>query len=92
MVSHLDLDDRAFLAAFEAGTLDPTLFSHEAHLRLAWLHIQQLGIELAVPTICSQLINYVDGLGARDKYNATLTVAAAKTVYHFMLKSTATTL
>jgi hypothetical protein len=35
------------------------------------------------------LQNYVASLGAKDKYNKTVTIAAVKAVYHFMLKSKA---
>lgn len=34
-----------------------------------------------------QLLNFVTRHGVQDKYNKTLTVAATKAVYHFMLKS-----
>lgn len=91
MENHYQLNDLAFETQFQNGTLDSTLFSHEAHLRLAWIHIQKYGIDQAIQNICTQIINYVQGLGAADKYNKTLTVAAVKTVYHFILKSDATT-
>ena len=79
--------DEAFIARLKDCTLDPACFSHEAHLRLAWLMITQLGTDPAIAEIRSLLLSYVDFLGARDKYNETLTVAAVKTVRHFMLRS-----
>lgn len=81
------INDKEFERQFEDCTLNPEIFSHEAHLRLAWIHIKNYGIERAIDNICKQLIAYVDALGARDKYNKTLTVAAIRAVYHFMLKS-----
>src|SRR5690606_11262429 len=63
------------------------LFSHEAHLRLAWIHIRKYGIDQAIENICAQLKEYTQSLGAIEKYNETVTTAAINAVYHFMLKS-----
>ena len=88
MDSHLALSDKMFEEQFQSCALSPTLFNHEAHLRLAWIHITQYGIDKALKNVPTQIINFVDNLGARDKYNHTLTIAAIKAVYHFVLKST----
>lgn len=88
--SHFDLTDAEFERQFAAAQLDPSLFSHEAHLRLAYLHISEYGEELAIANITSQIWRYVQKLGAEDKFNKTLTVAAIKAVHHFMKRSAAT--
>ncbi|MCP4978078.1 MAG: hypothetical protein GY931_18165 [Maribacter sp.] len=90
MKNHFELNDSEFTHQFETVTLDPSLFNHEAHLRLAFIHIQNYGDEKAIENICHQLVAYVNHLGAAGKYNTTLTVAAVKAVSHFMLKSTST--
>ena len=87
MEKHFELSDAAFEQQFREGTLDPCIFSHEAHIRLAWLHIKQYGVEKAILNVCAQLQNFVQLAGATGKFNKTLTVAAIKAVYHFMLKS-----
>tara|TARA_R110002167_G_scaffold110831_7_gene281906 strand:- start:312 stop:725 length:414 start_codon:yes stop_codon:yes gene_type:complete len=87
MELHFNLTDIEFINALEEGTLDPALFSHEAHLRLAWIQINNYGVENAIACISHQLSIYVAFLNASDKYNATLTVAAIRTVKHFMDKS-----
>ena len=84
MESHAELSNTEFLNQFEECTLAPTLFSHEAHLRLAWLLIDQYGAEEAEERIQKLLKAYVHALGAQDKYNTTLTVAAVKAVNHFV--------
>lgn len=89
MKSHFELSDTQFEQQFESCTLDPNLFNHEAHLRLAYIHIQKYGQEKAIAKICNQLQVFVAHLGASDKYNATLTVAAVKAMYHFMKRSAA---
>ena len=89
MKSHFELNDTQFEQQFKSCKLDPTLFSHEAHLRLAYIHIGKYGHDQAITNVCDQLAANVTHLGATDKYNTTLTVAAVKAVYHFMQKSKA---
>jgi hypothetical protein len=89
MERHFEFSDDDFEQQFSISVLSPTIFTHEAHLRLAWIHIRKYGIQTAIENICEQLQNYVASLGARDKYNKTVTIAAVKAVYHFMLKSKA---
>jgi hypothetical protein len=87
MEAHFELSDDVFEQQFQACTLNPAIFSHEAHLRLAWIHITKYGVDNAINNICEQLLAFVDSLGARDKYNKTLTIAAIKAVNHFINKS-----
>lgn len=87
MKSHFDLTDAAFEREFESCAFNPELFTHEAHLRLAWIHLKKYGEESAIRNVSNQLMKYVDFLGAREKYNQTLTTAAVKAVFHFMNKS-----
>lgn len=60
------------------------MFSHEAHLRLAWIHISKYGLEKAIENLTEQIWLYAEGLGVFDKYNETVTVAAIKAMSHFM--------
>jgi hypothetical protein len=85
--AHFQLTDAEFENQFERGTLDPALFNHEAHLRLAWIHLAKYGEVQAIENINQQLIQFVEIVGAKDKYNRTLTIGAIKAVHHFMKKS-----
>ncbi|MVM35308.1 hypothetical protein GO755_35125 [Spirosoma sp. HMF4905] len=87
MEAHFALSDDLFEQQFKLCRLNPTLFSHEAHLRLAWIHVKKYGVEQAIENICDQLVCFVDSLGARNKYNKTLTIAAIRAVNHFINKS-----
>ena len=58
MKSHFDLTNSEFLDQFSQCKLDPAAFSHDAHLRLAWIHIQRFGIEKAIRK-CSKSIESV---------------------------------
>ncbi len=90
MEIHFSITDTEFEKQFENCSLDPELFSHEAHLRLAWIHIQKYGQEKAISNICNQLIQFTIAAGAGNKYNHTLTIAAVKAVAHFINKSSTT--
>lgn len=85
---HFQYEDSKFEEQFYHLRLPQEEFNHEAHLRLAWIHITKYGIEKALDTISSQLKRYVAHVGAEDKYNKTVTIAAIKAVYHFVLRST----
>ncbi len=87
MTDHFQLTDFEFEYQLESCQLSPELFNHEAHLRLAWIHIAKYGIDRALANIQTQLKNFVRYVGAEDKYNKTLTIAAIKAVHHFIVKS-----
>ena len=87
MEKHYQFSDERLLQAMEISALDPAYFSHEAHLRWGWLLIENNGIENAIEKACDQLKSYTSKLGAEDKYNETVTVAAIKAIHHFRLKS-----
>ncbi|MCK0180484.1 hypothetical protein MWU50_14380 [Flavobacteriaceae bacterium S0862] len=87
MKDHYQLTDEEFESQFSNCTLDSSIFNHEAHIRLAWIHINRYGIEQALINVDNQLYSYIYSLGAEDKYNKTVTIAAVKAVYHFMQKS-----
>ena len=91
MEKHFNLTDSEFEKRFRNCTLSPELFSHEAHLRLAWIHVTKYGEETAIQNICTQLLTFVELVGAKDKYNKTLTIAAIKAVHHFIKKSNSNT-
>lgn len=88
MEQHTNLSDDAFEAQFADGILDPVLFTHEAHIRLAWIHLSKYGETQAILHITEQLKQFVRLLGAEDKYNEALTVAAIKVVHQFMRQKT----
>jgi hypothetical protein len=90
METHYQLSDTEFTSQFSNCTLNAELFSHEAHLRLAWILIHSLGLEQAEELIQIQLQSFVANLGATDKYHKTVTIVAMKAVSHFMKQSKTT--
>ena len=89
MQDHFQLNDLEFLKQFKNTSLGPELFTHEAHIRFAYLHIHEYGIDKAISNVSDQILNYATSLGAEHTFNKTVTIAAVKAVYHFMLKSEA---
>ena len=87
MEKHFELSNTEFIQQFEDCTLNPELFTHEAHLRLAWIYIQKYGIETAIEVIRKQIQEYAISLGASEKYHETITVASIKAVSFFIKKS-----
>ncbi len=81
------LTDSEFVRLFANAELEADLFTHEAHLRLAWLKIRDHGVEDAIDIIRDQLKHFVASVGAQNKYHETLTVAAVRAVHHFMLRA-----
>jgi hypothetical protein len=87
MEKHYNLTDNEFEKEFSDCSLNEKLFSHEAHLRLAWVYLDRYGLDATIKNICEQLQKYVKAVGAADKYNKTLTIAAIKAVHHFRQRS-----
>jgi N-formylglutamate deformylase len=81
---HINLSDSEFLTQFENCRLPASSFSHEAHIRLAWLMLKKHGLDEAIRKVSTQIEAYVTHLGATDKYHKTLTVAAVLIVNHFV--------
>lgn len=85
-VLHRQLDDNELLEKLRDGSLDPKLFIHEAHLRLAFVLIRDYGLEGAIDQ-CQQILkNYVEQLGAAEKYDAKLSEKALLIVGRLMRK------
>ncbi len=84
---HRLMDDESFLMSMDNCTLDPSMFAHEAHLRLAYLNILNHGKLMAAEKVNHAILKYTSYLGAEDKYNKTLTTAAVLAVAHFEAKS-----
>jgi N-formylglutamate deformylase len=91
MEKHFELNDVEFAQQFEDYTLPPEIFTHEAHLRLAWIHIKNHGVEKAIAIIRDQIQHYAASLGAHDKYHETITVASVQAVSFFISKSASVT-
>ena len=91
MEHHRSLTDEVFECKFNDCTLEPSWFTHEAHLRLRWVHLSRYGADSACENICNQILNFDITHGKGDKFHKTITVAAVKVVEHFKNKTQADT-
>ncbi len=86
---HLLTNDE-FEEKFSNCDMPAILFTHEAHLRLAYIHITKYGIKKAIDNLSIQIANCDDKYGDGTKFNKTLTVASVKVMHHFIKKAKAT--
>ena len=62
------------IESFEAGTIDPQHFDHEAHVYLAWLYLEQSPVFDAVWRYSDGLRRLTRQLGVPGKYHETITL------------------
>lgn len=69
------MTDEAFARAFEAGAVRPQDFDHVAHLRVAWVYLQEAGsADAALSRIRAAIQRFAAAAGAAQKYHETITV------------------
>ena len=90
MPSHQASDaDLKFRSAFEACTIAPSEFNHEAHVRLAYIYLTEGDADSAVQKMRDALLQFLEHNNVpRSKFHETLTRAWVLAVQHFMNKST----
>ena len=77
----MSLSDADFLRAFIDCTLPREHWTHEAHIRMAWLILEQDPFTVALAKICTGIQRYntsVNSLG----YHTTVTVAFSQLIQH----------
>ncbi|KZN70426.1 hypothetical protein [Pseudoalteromonas luteoviolacea] len=72
------LDNSTFLTQFEDLSLDPVHFDHIGHLRIAFIYLNEYTEVEAIQRVCSGIKVYAESLGAKDKYNLTVTTMLVK--------------
>ncbi len=87
MHHHSELSDEAFELQFASGVFPASLFIHEAHLRLGFIHIKKYGIEKAIEQVSQQIQQLVISIGAQEKYHHTVTIAALHILNHYIRKN-----
>lgn len=87
MQYHYILTDRQLEVNFEHCLLHPKFFTHEAHLRLAWIHIRKYGVAQAILNLCDQISQFDRVFGTNMKYNASMTIASVKLIGQYMEQS-----
>lgn len=79
--TRVDNSDAGFLRAFEACTLPPELWTHEAHVRMAWLCLGEAPYPQAVARIRAGIRRYNEKvLDKLPEYHETVTLAFARLI------------
>ena len=74
------MTDAELLAAFESCTLPKAEWTHEAHIRTAWLYLTNHPFDTALHSIRSGIQKYNLSLGNTTGYHETITVAFARLI------------
>ncbi|MCE9564133.1 MAG: hypothetical protein K8U57_18980 [Planctomycetes bacterium] len=74
------MTDDEFLAAFEAVAISRSEWTHEAHVRMAWLYLTQFPTDEALDRIRSGIQNLNARNGVLDGYHETITVAFVRII------------
>jgi len=67
------MTDATFRRAFEDCSLSPDEFTHDGHLRMAWIYVIAHPLHEAIALFCTDLRRYVTHLGDEAKYHETIT-------------------
>ena len=86
MEKHYRFSDEVYEQKFRECKFPPLYFSHEAHLRLAYIHLKKYGLEQSIKNMCTQIYDFAIKYGATMKFNATVTYASLQIMYHYMNK------
>src|SRR5688500_14849507 len=68
------MTDDELVQAFEAATLPPDLFSHAAHVRVAWWYLRRYSLPEGLLRFTAALRGFAAANGAPDRYHETVTV------------------
>lgn len=83
----LSEEDRTFRSAFEACVVEPSEFTHAAHVRLAYVYLVEHDVEPAVGRMREALLKFLRHNDIPlSKFHETITRAWVLAVRHFMNK------
>jgi hypothetical protein len=69
------MTDTEFARAFEDGSVTPAEFTHLAHVRVAWVYLNEsASMEDALPRMRDAIRRFAAAAGATQKYHETITV------------------
>ena len=67
--------DKEFARAFERGEIAPADFDHRAHVRVAWVYLQEApSLEAATARMREAIRRFAASANAAQKYHETITV------------------
>jgi hypothetical protein len=79
------MTDDEFLQAFEACSIPEEQWTHQAHVRMAWLHLERQPFAHAVLVVRAGIQRYNASLNKGPAYHETITQAFLYLIYQRML-------
>ena len=86
MSDHWSLSDDVFIRQFADKSMNPEIFTHEAHLRLTWILLRNHDLITAQDMICAQIQNFDSVHGDGTKFDDSLTRKCVALMDHLMEK------
>lgn len=74
------MTDDDFLAAFEAAAIPRPEWTHEAHVRMAWLYVTRFPTAQALGLVRTGIRKLNARIGSPDGYHETITVAFVRVI------------
>lgn len=74
------MTDTEFLAAFEGRAFTRQEWTHEAHVRMAWLYLSRLPFAEAMGRVRAGIQRLNKAIGSPDGYHETVTVAYVRII------------
>lgn len=71
------MEEKEFLRKFESFSLPEDQFNHIGHLWLGWLYVRDYPLGIASEKLNLGIRKFAESLGAKDKFNHTLTTTFA---------------
>ena len=78
------MTDVEFLSAFEGCSLSEQLWTHEAHVRMAWLYLRRKPLSEVIPVVREGIKRYNASLKKPLAYHETITRAFVYLINHRM--------
>ncbi len=69
------MTDDEFLEAFEECRIPKEFWTHEAHVRMAWLYLRRRPLDEVIPFVRLAIQRYNASLGNTEGYHETITLA-----------------
>ena len=73
------MSDDEFLAAFESCALPRELWTHVAHIRIAWLYLTRFAFDEAAERVCRGIRQYNESVGSRGYHETSMRDLATET-------------
>lgn len=85
------MTDRELMDAFESCTLDPALFNHRQHVRVAWICLSEAPLIEALTRFVESLRRFATSVGSPGLYHETITFAFLFVIHERMQAGSAGT-